>query len=356
VPSGIALALCEGSSDKGGADKVFCKGTSDGVDTSWGDDQITVEAGTQVGGATGVDAGRGNDIVYNYGEILPIYDGINMRAGNAEVYNYGRISAPDDGIWCVIEANQSCMVTNYGTVAATNETVDLRNQGGAFRLYNEGWMRSYEQEAIHMYGGLSNQITNYGTIYGWKSGVETNGGYLHLDNFGIIVSEHEMGINSGSEDDIIVNTGTIRSNYHVAIGTSSGADTVTNTGIIRARNHLTYNAPIELGPGNDTLITSGHILELWMGANAIKAGFGNDTVIVQGGIINKMINGGTEADGREEHDVLVFEFSGTQDEIDAFEKQIAAQTAMDGSATWRGLTYTWTMFEEIRLALTVANQ
>jgi hypothetical protein len=365
LPQSIAFADCRITSTSNGSDDiVLCTANpkdNDGIATLDGADTVTIEAGAEVGGyistenAVAIDTGRGSDTVNNYGTIRVPYDGVHLRDGSNDVLNnYGLIDAGDDGVWCTpYGSTQSCTINNFGTISSINETLDINDQGAKVIVYNEGTIVSAEQEAVHLIGPTGNQITNKGLIKGVRNAIETYGGQTTLVNSGTIHSTGQLALDLDPSADTIYNYGNIRSDVEPAIDLSSGNDTLYNYGLIEAWNDSTTDSVIEGGYGNDLIVNKGDILENKRGFAAIEGGYANDTVIIQGGTIEGMIHGDGDYGTRDgDIDVLVFEFAGSQSEIDAFTASVQSQSTESGSATWRGNTYTWRDFEEIRLNLT----
>jgi hypothetical protein len=359
LPGSVALADCQITSSSSGNQTVVCQNPpdTDGISTGSGNDTVTVNADTEVSSSNPItiSTGAGSDTVYSNGSVYGLYDAIDLGSGNDTLHNYGSIDADDDGVWCRPSSLRTCRINNYstGSVTAVMEALDLNFQDGTFQLYNEGLIHSTTQEALHLYGGPNSYVTNRGTIQGYKSGVETNGGYLILDNSGTIHSEHEMAVNVGGMNDTITNTGTIRSDNWFAIDTSLGDDVITNHGTIVATLTNANDSPVEMREGNDRFTNSGNITSQGTYRASVEMGAGNDIVTIQGGRLNAAIWGGT--DGDTDHDILIFEFTGTQSEVDAFRTQVNSQSPASGSATWQGNTYTWRYFDEIQLNLTVAG-
>lgn len=353
-PASTALAVCNRTGGSSADDIYQCTNPPDvdGLNMGSGNDRVVINPDTTVsGGGTTVDAGSGSDYVENRGTINARYDGIHGRDGvNDTILNYGTVTAGDDGIWCTPRSGQTCTIRNYGTVKSINETLDISNSGGRMVVFNQGRLEG-GQEVMHFHGAGTYDVENRGTIQSGRSCIETYLGTVVVRNYGTLYTtgSGQMPILLYTAADNIVNTGTIRSARYIAVYTHGGNDVLNNMGTIESTNTSSSYATVNMGPGSDSLTTSGNIRELGASYASVFMGDGTDTLTIRGGQINKRVEG----DGGS--DLLVFELTGSSSEVSAFRTRVNSQSPANGSATWRGNTYTWREFESIRLTLTTAD-
>lgn len=344
---GLSAPNCEIAISEGSDVVNMCSSSTvpSDLNTGRGDDTITVDETVTVRGASvAIDTGPGSDRLDNYGTITSNGDAVNLRTGAQDVLNnYGTIHAAYDAVWCSPWAGQHCTINNYGTITADNEAIDINSMDGTIVLTNSGTIRSTWEEALHLKGGATFELTNTGIIEAYKNAIETNGGAIMLTNAGLIFSARETSLNFSTGVEIVNNSGRIRADYAPAISMSGGDDVVINTGTISATTDSAADSAVELGGGDDTLITSGDILVSGVHRYAVEGGSGQDMVIIQGGTINDIIDGG------DHRDTLVFEFTGTDEEYDLFVRVLRTQDPAKGSMVWHGQKYTWRNFEKLNV-------
>jgi hypothetical protein len=360
-PTANALADCHITTTSAGNDTVICSNPADtnGINTGSGNDTLTVNADTSVSSGTGVTAinmGSGTDTVYQRGRITAGGDAINMGGGNNEVLNnYGTVTAQDDGFWCTIASGQLCTINNYGPVTSVNENIDISNNGGRLVLRNTSTITSTAQEAVHLHGPGTAEITNDGTLKtSSRQVIEVYQGTLILTNNGTIQNTggNYAAVQCYTASDRITNRGTIIATGP-AIYTYAGNDIISHLGgSMSGKNTASNRGVIEGGSGNDTITVNANLTETGSGGAVIEAGPGSDSVIIQGGTFNKVIDG-DEIGYNGDYDTLTFRFTGTQTEINAFRTAMNGKSPSGGSVVWRGKTYSWTGFEKIVLELTV---
>lgn len=361
MPSTVALADCRITSSSSSNDTVVCSNPADtnGINTGSGNDTITVNADTSVSapsGVTAIDAGYGDDRLYQRGTINAVSDAIQLGRGNDTLYNYGSATASDDGFGCHPGAGQTCTMYNYGSVTARNEVIDIVSSGGRFVLRNSssGVITSQEQEAVHLNGSGTHEVINEGTLrVNVRQVIEEYGGTLILNNSGTIENTGGFpAVQSYTASDSITNRGRIIAVGGAAIYTHGGNDTINSYGTTQSTNSSANRGAIEAGSGNDIItVYSGSVADTSSGVS-IEAGTGSDSVIIRGGSIPDLIDG-DEVGSSGDSDTLTFRFTGTQAEIDAFRSAMNGKSPSGGSVTWRNNTYRWSGFERIVLDLRV---
>lgn len=364
----LAQARCFTTGSSGNDDIVLCNQPPDaeGIDTGIGDDRIAIEIKVDMyTPQSTIVTGPGDDTVVNYGALRSDIDPIDLGTGRDVFRNFGTLNGMDDGAGCAPAPGEVCAIYNYGSVTAVYEALDYRGSGGNGYIYNEGTITSTAEEALHLRLGQYYEVINKGLISAGTSAVEVYEAQLSLTNHGTIetAGQNEAGrtfaeyaVNADNFDDQLTNTGTISNASGPALGMGGGSDLVQNSGTITATNTNPQRSAVMGEDGNDRIVTSGTIRELGQGHAAIEAGHGSDTVVIQGGIVDGLITGDHSAGSRRgDSDTLIFQFSGSQAEIDAFQRQVESQSERSGQAVWRGSTYTWQGFESIQLELTVST-
>jgi hypothetical protein len=233
----FAHADCRVTSSTGSDDTVVCADSNDtdGINTGYGNDQLTVQAGIEVGHSAGspIRTESGNDMVTNYGVILGGTNGIHTGVGTDRVDNYGRIETNDAPVTCTPAAGQICTIYNHttGEIRANLEVIDT-NGWGEVIVYNDGTLHSTIEEGIHLHNSPWNTVKNKGTIYGGSTGIEVFPGAASITNSGEIRADNETAIDLHDWADTVFNSGTIESYTLPAIRAGGGTDTITNTGSI----------------------------------------------------------------------------------------------------------------------------
>lgn len=356
-PSAAARADCRITSSSGSDDVVVCSNPPDtnGIFTGYGNDTVTVNADTSVvtaGDAIGTS--YGSDVVTNRGLIRSGDDSVDLGRGSDRVNNYGRIdTSVDAAVMCFPQSGQTCRVVNYasGVIAAPLETIDVVGNGGNLIVTNEGSIISSIEEGIHSHNVETTTLINRGTIQGGSAGIEVYPGVGKITNYGTIVATNEGAVDTYHRSDTIVNYGTIRSMGMSAIVSEGGSDVIKNFGTIYTEVNYASQGSISADDGNDQITNRGSLTEAGASRIAIEGGFGSDTVIVEGGAINGLILG-DDVSGRRsgDWDILAFQFtSSSQSEMNAFVTAVRGQSASGGSVVWRGLTYRWRGFEQIKV-------
>lgn len=252
----------------------------------------------------------GNDIIICTGSDA---DGVNGRAGNDQitVESGATITSPTDGIR---DTNGNSTVENNGVISANNDGIELSGSG-------------------------TRQVKNTNTIIANDEGIDVDGpGNSTIENSGTIIAG-DHGISGAGRSDTVTNSGSIIAGDN-GISAEGDNDVITNTGEIIAGDD-----GINAGHGDDTIFQSGTI---HAGGSAIDAGKGNDQVtIVIGSEITGRIN------GEDDIDTLIFQLTGDQATLDAFNTYIATNgiNASTGHLTFGGQSYRWVNFEQLQYLL-----
>jgi hypothetical protein len=357
LPMTSALADCQTQSSNGDDDVVLCANPADtnGIYTGGGNDTITVNADTQVSATSSrtIDTGLGDDVVTNRGTASGVISTFYLDQGNDTFYNYGMVTSGDHAARCFPQAGQTCTLHNYSTIHTDGEALDIVSTGGHTVIYNSGTITSDTQEPMHVHGGTS-QITNTGTLAGRRQAIEVYEGSTIIVNEGTATAVDFAAIDTHHLNDDVTNRGYVRSETMQAIMTAGGNDTIRHYGTAVANNLDVSGAVIDGGRSGDTIIAGGDITEIGNGTAAIRGGSGSDTIIIEGGVFNRVIDGDEYADNGYT-DVLIFRFTGTQAEIDAFKAAMVGKVPSSGSVVWRGNTYQWDGFEQLKQELTVSS-
>lgn len=367
LPVGLAVADCSITSVSGSDDTVVCSPPTEqttAVFTGSGNDTITVQSGAVIRTTSGdaIHAGAGSDTVWNYGSIYSAGAGVHLSTGTDVLHNYGLVSSNDDGAWCVLETGHVCTINNYAgaTISSVNEAVDFYGRAGRAVVNNQGTITASREEGIHLFGeasyGINNlRVVNSGHIESPRLALEASYTQVTIENSGTMtVRRGEPTIRVGGQDDTIINTGTIsQTGRDVVIVLSWGRDVLHNYGTIIANNDEAIDSAIDMGGSNDTYRHGGTLQEQGAGYAAVLMGYGSDTVVIEGGLIQGMIDGDArEGANAADRDRLVFELTGSDEEVAAFEAAMASQSPAGGSVVWRGNTFNWRNFEEFQFTLT----
>lgn len=348
VPLGSAFADCRVQSSNGSDDIVVCANPADtdGIRTGGGNDNVTVNADTEVRGDRAIDTGTGHDTVTNRGTARGNTAAIFFDQGSDTLHNYGTITSGDHAARCFPQSGQTCTLNNYATINVSGEAFDIVSSSGRTVITNSGTITSSTQEAVHGHGYGTFEVTNTNTMTTRRQSVEVYYGTGIIVNRGSMSATDFATIDTDRGNDQITNSGSLRSERAPVIETAGGNDVIRHSGNATSRNSSSGGGVIDAGSGNDNITVSGSLTEVGSGYAAIKAGSGSDTVIIEGGAYNRVIDGGSESD------TLTFRFSGSQGEIDAFRASMNGKSPSGGSVTWRGQTYRWQAFERITLELT----
>lgn len=342
-PAVLADCVVTGATPSGG-ETVNCvspPNDTDGYNGTAFDEDIVVQptavinnaAGSGIYGGTG-----GNDAVTVRGGLLTASSfGVYLTGAATETSTInvqgGSITAGTDGL--VIRDSTANINVYNGSITATGAAVTASNTNSLVASINiaGGTVTSTASSGISVLSAPANITVSNGDISGDSWGIYTDQQANITMSGGLITSNSQPGIRTGTANDVItVSGGTINSTMGTTLSSRGGADNITITG-------GTLNGHVNAGADNDILILTGGTIN----AN-VFAGDGNDTVTLGDITVTGTVNGGNDTD------TLIFDMTVPPADIATVQAAIAAANPASDSLTINGTLYRWTNFENLVVA------
>jgi Ca2+-binding RTX toxin-like protein len=235
-------------------------------------------------------------------DVIAIVDGL-IHGETFGIYSFGddcrydingRVTSTSNSAISISGVSTDVVVGREGYISG-DSGVTL---GGSFhRLVNHGLIQPSDSGAgvgVRL-AGVSNVVTNYGTIYG---GVVLQGENMAVDNHGIIDGSMYLQFGDEGLDVSVSNTGV----WNGSVGLTEAVDDLDNSG--------TINGAVNARDGDDTVVNTGRVdggVFLGAGGDTYDGRRGEVTVAILGDVGGDTMRGGRLEDwmwGQDDRDQL----------------------------------------------------